>query len=851
MRRPILSLFVCALLSFNAGYSQTLTLTTTVSDHNGFAISCAGASDGSIDLQVSGGSLPYTYVWSTINGASSADGATSQDLQDLSTGTYTVIVTDSVGAADTLSVFLSAPTAVSISLYSPAYNGFNVHCHAGNTGEINATVSGGVSPYSYSWSTGDSVPNIGGLTAGTYQLVVTGANGCVDIASITLSEPNSLTTTMNAPVTASGLEVACEGEASASIDLTVSGGAGGYSYNWSNGGITEDLNGLGAGWYSVQVEDANNCARYDSLEIREPLLLQGEGAFFEYQSGEFFSCDTCSDAQVTATATGGTQPYTFTLTSGGQTVASQTGGTSFTINDLSSNIWYVGTITDAAGCADVDSFMIPANPAPEPLDVIGSVSSYPGGYQVSSYGGNDGWIDIQIEGGTGPYSYAWSTANGSAAADGATTQDLNTLAAGTYMVIVTDASSEQVEKTFTLNQPTAPLQATFDGVIPQCFGAADGQLEVLVSGGVLPYSYMWSNGASTSGISGLEPGPYSVTVYDANNDSIVLNDTLPAPAELITTILPSFDNLGYQLQCAFDDTTRLDLQVLGGEAPYDYQWDNGKFSQDIDVFNGGWYHVIVTDNRNCKKRDSVLINAPAEPEMDAQWHTYPNGELFSCDTCNDAQLTLAITGAITPVSMTLTSNTQTLTGPTFTGIYADTVYELRFEDGLGCVMEMTGDEALVIPREGFNSLGVSAELSQYPGGYNISTHGGNDGWIDIDVFGQMSQETVLWSDGNTSKYRSGLSAGTYEVTVSDNAGQSITKSWTLAQPAASLSATIIGPATPCELFAPLTANVSGGAPPYSYTWVTPSGDTIHSSILNASQEGLHELLVVDANGDLR
>ncbi|MCB9020321.1 MAG: SprB repeat-containing protein, partial [Chitinophagales bacterium] len=859
MNRPILSLLAVAVIFITNSelQAQQLTVSATTTDFNGTSISCHGANDGAIDVTVSGGTMPYSFLWATSNGSTSADGATSEDIEGLEAGTYELIVTDSAGVADTVGFTLTQPSSLSISLYSPSNNGYNVSCHSGSDAEVNATVSGGVSPYSYSWNTGDSVPNIGSLPAGFYQLVVVGSNGCSDTASISLSEPDALTTSLSSPTTGSGLEIACEGDETGSIDLTVTGGVGPYQFNWSNGGITQDVNSLGAAWYSVQVEDANNCIKYDSLEVRQPTALDGSGIPYEYQPGEFFSCDTCSDAQVTATAEGGTSPYEFTLTSGGQTIASQSGGSSFQVTGLSSNTWYVGTITDAAGCADVDSFMIPANPVPDPLDVIGTVSSYPGGYQVSTYGGSNGWIDIQVDGGTSPYTYAWNTVDGSPAADGATTQDLSGLTVGTYSVVVTDNNAGQVEKSFVLTQPSTPLSAYINSLGTGCFGEENGELSVVASGGVPPYQYLWStsdgsqhaDGATTDALDSLAAGTYDVTVTDAGNDTLTFSQTLTGPTEIITSITPSFDNMGYQLRCAYGDTTVLDLQVTGGTAPYTYQWDNGKFTQDINVIDGGWYYVIVKDYNECQVMDSLLVNAPDYfTSLGAEWTIYPNGELFSCDTCNDAEVTMSMTGGVPPLILEAYSATSIITGPIFSGIHADTVYQVRLEDALGCVIDPLGDPVSV-PREGFSSLGVTAELSQYPGGYNVSTNGGNDGWIDINVYGQMSQETVLWSDGSTDHDRTNLEAGTYEVTVSDNAGQSITKSWTLSQPANQLSISIFNTGSPCGQAVTLNAQVNGGTPPYVYQWSDPFGTSGSNSSFSSNNIGTFELLVIDANQD--
>ena len=844
MNRPYLSLvssiFLLSLTS-SLSFGQGLSVSSTTSDYNGHAISCHGQSDGSIDLSVSGGTSPYTLAWSTADGSPSADGAVSEDLSNLSAGNYQVIVNDSLGAADTIQFLLTQPAALSISLFSPQHNGYNIHCSGGAEGQINATVSGGVAPYVYQWSTGDSVPNLGSLLVGSYQLIVIGANGCSDTASITLTEPAELTTSLTSPLTASGLEIPCEGSESGSIDLTVSSGAGSYLYNWSNGGITQDLNSIGAGWYSVQVSDGNGCVKYDSLELREPTPLTYTGSAYEYQPGEFFSCDTCNDGQATTAPTGGTPPYSY-LWSNGQTTQTAT--------ELAPDVFYSFTITDDAGCTVVDSFSLPANQTPNPLELIGTVSSYAGGYQVSSTGATDGWIDLQVIGGSSPFSYNWS--------NGATTQDISGLSSGTYTVTVTDDDGEQAERSFTLTAPSNALQVFLSTLHPSCFGQSTGFMEAMVSGGTPPYTYEWStidgsahaNGSTLFRIENLEAGSYSVIVRDANNDSVVVADTVVVPDEILTSVTPSVNEQGYHLLCADGSQVVLDLQVSGGLPPYTYLWDNGKFTQDITVEEAGMYMVQVKDDKNCIRYDSLLVTAPEEVQIDADWHTYANGQLFSCDTCNDAQVTIPFTGGVPPYDVVMYSNTDTLYGPTFTGIYADTSYSLHFEDAIGCVLEMTGSEALVIPRGGFTSLQVDAEISNYPGGYNISSAGGNDGWINLDVSGQMSQETVLWSDGSTEKDRSGLSAGYYEVTVSDDAGQSVIKDFTLIEPQNGMSVQLNGQFSSCMGSGNIDAMVMGGTPPYVYHWEGPYGQLSDQwSNITVWDPGTYNVLVTDANND--
>ena len=809
--------------------AQGIVVSVAITDHGGFGVSCNGGADGEASASVTGAIGSVVFAWS--------HGPSTPLVGSLSAGDYTVIATDSLNNADTLTITITQPPAVSVSLYSPSYNGFNVHCTGGADGQINATVSGGVAPYTYQWSNGGAVPNIGGLTAGTYQLIVTGANGCSDTASITLTAPSALLTVLASPLTASGYEIACDGSNSGSIDLTVSGGVGPFLYNWSNGAITEDLNGLGAGTYSIQVQDANGCVKYDSLEMRQPIPLVYTGSAYEYAPGEFFSCPTCTDGQATLTPSGGTQPYSYSW-SNGQTTATAT--------DLAPNTYYSFIITDAAGCTVVDSFLLTPNSTPNPLDVIGTVSSYPGGYQVSSNGAMDGWIDIQVNGGTPPFTYSWS--------NGQTTQDLFNLMAGTYTVTVTDANAEQVEKNFTLNQPSNMLGGVLSTLHPLCFGQATGFMEALVSGGTPPYTFEWStidgsphaNGSLMHRIENLGQGWYSVIVRDANNDSILLGDSILVPEPLLSSILPSVNVQGYHLLCKTGSSVLLDLQITGGRTPYSYQWDNGKFTQDITVTMEGWYMVQVTDDKGCVKVDSFLVSAPMDELMAmAQPYIYPNGTPFSCEVCNDAIVALNISGGIAPYNIQWTG-AGTAQGDTLIDVPADSLIGFIVTDDLGCVVSDNG----TIPRDPMaGQLEVMAELSNFPGGYNVSNTGAMDGEIKLTIVGGQAPYSVQWMHGPTTEDLFGLSAGYYEVTVTDNVGNMVTEGYTLTSPQNGLSVMLSGNYSSCNGSGNISAMVNGGTPPYSYVWSGPQGEIPGEtwSSLMVYEPGLYTVQVSDAN----
>ena len=209
-------------------------------------VDCNGAANGAIDITVAGGVGTLNYTWS--------NGDSIQDLTGLSGGQYIVDVTDSLGCTNSNIFIVNEPAApVSLALDTAV----NVLCFGDMTGSIDITVGGGTMPYSYAWSNGDTTEDLSGLPAGTYTGTVTDDNGCtLSSATITISEPGSAVDVM---VDGTGDEN-CKGDNSGYIFITPTGGVAPYTYLWSNGATTADLNGIPAGDYSGTVTDANGCS---------------------------------------------------------------------------------------------------------------------------------------------------------------------------------------------------------------------------------------------------------------------------------------------------------------------------------------------------------------------------------------------------------------------------------------------------------------------------------------------------------------------------------------------------------------------------------------------------------------
>ncbi len=208
--------------------------------------------DGAADLTISGGAAPFTFFWSTASN--------SEDIGPLGPGTYSVTITDFNGCVATDQVTITAPPTLGLSA-----SGTDITCNSASNGSISLSASGGNAPYTFIWSNGSTDQNQTGLAAGTLSVTMTDATSCTMSTSATINEPVVLKGTIT------GADVTATSGSNGSATLLVTGGVPPFSYAWSSGETTQDLNGITAGVYSVVVTDANGCQSSDTVEIMEPI----------------------------------------------------------------------------------------------------------------------------------------------------------------------------------------------------------------------------------------------------------------------------------------------------------------------------------------------------------------------------------------------------------------------------------------------------------------------------------------------------------------------------------------------------------------------------------------------------
>ncbi len=448
-----------------------LNLTTTQTN-----VTCNGNCDGTATVNASGGTPGYVCIWSANTG-----GQTTATATNLCAGTYSVTVSDSNACSATISVTITEPAALSVSVSQT-----NVTCNGLCDGTATLSVSGGTAPYSYGWSNGLTTPIGINLCAGTYDITITDANNCTATASITITEPAPLV------VSVSQTNVTCNGLCDGTASVSVIGGTPGYSFIWCTGQITNIATNLCAGTCGVSVTDVNMCIASASFIITEPVVLTTS-----FISNTQVSCGGACTGSLTVNASGGSGGYLYSW-------SPNVIETTQYADNLCAGIYDV-TVTDLNGCTSFSSAEV-TDTSNLQFIIVNSVNP-------TCYGYCDGSATVSAVGGVPPYSFIWNTVPAQ------TLPDAVNLCNGIYSVTVTDDSLCSRQLNVIINEPvlmTSAVTSTDD------YGIGDGTATVVVSGGTLPYTYLWDDPLAqiTSTATNLVAGLYHVTVTSANGCTI-------------------------------------------------------------------------------------------------------------------------------------------------------------------------------------------------------------------------------------------------------------------------------------------------------------------------------------------
>ncbi|MFH1320030.1 MAG: phospholipase D-like domain-containing protein [Bacteroidota bacterium] len=496
-------------------------------------VSCNGFCDGWAEVSVSNGATPYTFQWDD------PDSQTANTASGLCAGTYTVKVTDAVGDSVFSTITITEPSILSF-----GSNSTTATCGIAN-GTTTITVSGGTSPYSYSWNdpmlqTGSTAYN---LTGGIYSVTITDANGCTDSTIISVPATPAVfldSISINAP-SFCGVN---DGDATA----YVSNGTIPYTYSWNTNPvqITATATGLPAGAFTIIVSDTNGCM--DSSDI---ILNDIGAASLSITNTVMVTCFAGDDGSATVTPSGGTAPYTYLWND----IGSQSNSTATSLTSGT----YIVIVTDAVGCTSGIDIEITE---PSSIIISSEVAS-----DISCNGFADGGITIAASGGTGTLEYSIDGGSNYPNSTGIFTG----LTAGNYDVMVKDENQcMQTGATLTITEPAVIV---LDTVVTHVsvYGGNDGAIDITVSGGSGAYTYIWTpGGETTQDISTLSSGVYKVTVTDSSGclDSLSINITEPPEVgiseiedDILFNIYPNPNNFHLNIQFNLNRNTNVSISI--------------------------------------------------------------------------------------------------------------------------------------------------------------------------------------------------------------------------------------------------------------------------------------------------
>ncbi|MDX6191729.1 T9SS type A sorting domain-containing protein [Flavobacterium sp. Fl-318] len=767
--------------------TQSFTITEptllVASDGGQTNVSCNSGANGSATVSATGGTGTYTYSWVP-------SGGTAATATGLTAGTYTAIVTDANGCTATQSFTITEPTAIVAAPVAQT----NIACNGGATGSATVTATGGTGTYTYSWTpAGGTAATATGLTAGTYTATVTDANGCSATQSFTLTEPTAIIASA-----AAQNNVSCNGGANGTATVSATGGTGAYTYSWApTGGTADTASGLTAGTYTATVTDANGCTGTQSFTITEPAALVAS------QGGQTnVSCNSGSNGSATVSVTGGTGSYTYTW--------APTGGTADTASGLTAGTYTV-TVTDANGCTTTQSFTIT-----EPAVLVASDG---GQTNVSCNSGSNGSATVNVTGGTTTYTYSWAPSGGTAAT-------ATGLTVGTYTVTVTDANGCAATQSFTITEPSALVASDGGQTNITCNSGSNGSATVTATGGTGTYTYSWAPAGGTAATaSGLTAGTYTATVTDANGCSATQSFTITEPAALVAS-----DGGQTNVSCNSGANGSATVNVVGGTGTYTYSWaPSGGTAATASGLAAGTYTVTVTDANACTATQSFTITEPAALVASAGAQ-----DNVSCNSGSNGSATVSVTGGTGTYTYSWAPSGGT--AATASGLTAGT-YTVTVEDANGCTTTQS-----------FTITEPTVLVASDGGQTNVSCNSGADGSATVNVTGGTTTYTYSWApSGGTAATATGLTAGTYTVTVTDANGCATTQSFTITEPTALVASDGGQTNVTCNSGSNGSATVTatGGTGTYTYSWAPTGGTAATASGLTA---GTYTATVTDANG---
>ncbi len=526
--------------TFNVTAEMPFDLNLTATD-----ATCNGVNDGTATVTDTTSPAGLIYRWST--------GDSTETINNLAPGIYFVTVSDSTSCSivDSIEVNLGM-------LEEAMIETTDVSCAGLTDGSIIINGNTVDTATTYVWNTGDSTNSLVNIGVGAYEVTITDAIGCISMESILVTASSSL------EINLTGTNISCIGLENGTA--TINGGSDitGLTFAWNTGDSTQTISNLSAGNYMATVTDTIGCFAIDSI------LIEADSSLQIGLTGNNINCTDVDDGRVGATVIGAGANEVFTY-------LWSTGDTTQSIGNLAPGDYAV-TVTDTLGCTGIDGVNLSEA---DTIDLVLRVSPL----ACMDTMGTGGIIAIAI-GGSGNFTYEWST--------GDSTDIINGLVAGTYAVTATDSLGCTVTDSASIVAPPDLIVATSLTQAPTCDGTGDGSIAVNVSGGTSPYNIRWNTGIITSTLENLNPGTYTVEVSDEAGCMITDSITIEGATDISVTVT----ELSGATSSNNADATAT-VTATGGLAPYTFNWDNGAVGDTVTNLSPGNHVVVATDANGC------------------------------------------------------------------------------------------------------------------------------------------------------------------------------------------------------------------------------------------------------------
>ncbi|MEM8524590.1 MAG: pre-peptidase C-terminal domain-containing protein [Bacteroidota bacterium] len=630
-----------------------------------------------------------TYSWTARNGGNIVSGRNTLRPYVDAPGTYTLEVRNSDGCTDlsTVTVGGNEPLEARATIQNNSCNGFA-------EGRISVNPRGGDGDYSYKWSNRSTARTIRNLTAGKYTLTITDGNKCEYVETFEVSEPPSLI--VKEVVTGSSCS-----DRGANIQLEVEGGAGGYTYQWEDESDDSFISGVGAGNYEVLVSDQNGCSKTHEIRVFPTGDIDVEARIVKCSSDTLGSIELLLQNPM---------DYEYFWTNGANTQY---------INDVPLGDYGV-LVVGENGCISNFDYTITEEDGLYVDAIVEGNSCAPEGATAN----------IVVEGGLPPYQFEWST--------GSTTNTSENLLPGEYTVFIQDSNGCTQYDTI---QIAATGDIEFDLVKTDvlCYGENTGSTGIIIENAET-YDYLWTTGDTTQQLNNLEAGTYDLFISNklgcVTETSIVVEE-----ADEIATSYLIVD-----ASCQEEDGA-IDMSVLGGTPPYQFLWEDGETTEDIENLASGEYLVSITDQNDCSIISSAVVESSSDLviEIDDIDHISGDNELGFIE--------VTVNGGTMPYRYSWFRNDFYFSSKEDLYDIPEGNYYLEVRDATGCKIKSVTIAILSFKpdRPGLDvpvQIAKIASLEIYPnpsdGWFNLNTN--VEGKINLTLRNQLGQ--VVWTKSN-------------------------------------------------------------------------------------------------------